>query len=85
MKALFALWLVATTTVYGSGYDPEADPVVAYQQALAQASGQDKFVLLVFGSEWCADCRSLGKKLGQAPPEATVDSHFVVAHVDIGN
>jgi thioredoxin 1 len=67
------------------GYDPDADPAADYQQALTAAGANGKLVLLVFGSEWCADCRSLNQKMGLAPLEATVSGNFVVAHVDIGN
>ena len=74
---------LAVTADYG--YEPDADPAVIYQQALQQSDRQDKLVLLVFGSEWCPDCRSLNKKLGQAPLAATIDESFVVAHVDVGN
>ncbi len=74
-----------TAAAENYGYDPDANPAATYQQALERASQQDKLVLLVFGSEWCADCRSLNKKMAQAPLSATVDEHFIVAHVDIGN
>ena len=67
------------------GYDPDANPAVSYQQALQQSAQQEKLVLLVFGSEWCPDCRSLNKKMALAPLATTVQDHFVVAHIDIGN
>ncbi len=66
-------------------YDPDADPGATYQQAIAQAGQQGKLVLLVFGSEWCPDCRSLNEKMGQSPLSETVRQNFIVAHVDIGN
>ena len=67
------------------GYDPDADPASTYQQAIALAGQQDKLVLLVFGSEWCPDCRSLNEKMAQLPLSETIENNFVVAHVDIGN
>ena len=76
-------WALVAAADYG--YDPDADPAVTYQAALQQSAREEKLVLLVFGSEWCPDCRSLNKKLGQTPLAATVEDSFVVAHVDIGN
>lgn len=76
-------WALVAAADYG--YDPDADPAVTYQAALQKSGGEEKLVLLVFGSEWCPDCRSLNKKLGQAPLAATIEDHFVVAHVDVGN
>ena len=76
-------WALVAAADYG--YDPDADPAVTYQAALQQSAQEEKLVLLVFGSEWCPDCRSLNKKLGQTPLASTIDESFVVAHVDIGN
>ena len=62
-------WALVAAADYG--YDPDADPAVTYQAALQQSAREEKLVLLVFGSDWCPDCRSLNKKLGQAPLAAT--------------
>jgi thiol-disulfide isomerase/thioredoxin len=80
---LLASGVSATAEDYG--YNPEADPNATYQQAIARAGQQEKLVLLVFGSEWCPDCRSLNTKMGLPPLSDTVQENFVVAHVDIGN
>ena len=74
-----------TMNAQGYGYDPDADPAATYQQAIERAGQQGKLVLLVFGSEWCPDCRSLNKKMGEPPLNETVQQNFIVAHVDIGN
>jgi thiol-disulfide isomerase/thioredoxin len=89
----FTLWcLVAWGVVFGSlaeaqeyRYDPDADPVAAFQLATQQAGQQHKLVLLVFGSEWCPDCRSLNKKMALQPFSQTLQDHFLAVHVDIGN
>jgi thiol-disulfide isomerase/thioredoxin len=76
-------WALVAAADYS--YDPDADPAITYQAALQQSALEQKLVLLIFGSDWCPDCRSLNKKLGQAPLAATVEDSFVVAHVDVGN
>ena len=85
LGALVLLLNGITAAAEGYGYDPGANPAATYQQALERAGQQGKLVLLVFGSEWCPDCRSLNKKMAQAPLNETVDENFIVAHVDIGN
>lgn len=87
LSYLVALLLVSgmALNAQGYGYDPEAGPAATYRQALAQAEQQGKLILLVFGSEWCPDCRSLNEKMGQSPLNETVQQNFIVAHVDIGN
>ena len=88
----FAYCLVCVAMFHGSSmlaaehsYDPAANPEDVYEQALARAESEEKLVLLVFGSEWCKDCRSLSKKMRQNPLRVTVEEKFVVAYVDIGN
>ena len=66
-------------------FDPEADPAEHYSAALSSANEQGKLVLVVFGSEWCPDCRSLNQKMTQSPLRNTLETGFVVTHVDIGN
>ena len=66
-------------------FDPEADPAEHYSAALSSANEQGKLVLLVFGSEWCPDCRSLNQKMTQSPLRNTLETDFVLTHVDIGN
>jgi len=91
IKALYCIAIcvaalhVSTTLAEEYSYDPQADPAVDYQHALEQATAQDKLVLVVFGSQWCPDCRSLNTKMNQEPLQATVQDNFVVTHVDVGN
>ena len=82
---LLSVLLLLPLAALGFGYDTDADPATTYQQALQRSAEEGKLVLVVFGSEWCPDCRSLNKKIMQAPLAATVEASFVVAHIDIGN
>lgn len=66
-------------------YDPDADPYRQLEAAGIQATEANKLVLVVFGSEWCPDCRSFNSKLGEPPLSDTVESNFQVVHVDVGN
>lgn len=68
-----------------SAYDPDADPATDYAAALSSAEESGRKVLVVFGADWCPDCRAFDKLITQAPLQATIEEHFVVMHVDIGN
>ena len=88
LKNIFVAFLLSSsTTTWSEAYqfDPEVDPAQHYRTALSSANDQGKLVLMVFGSEWCPDCRSLNQKMTQSPLRQTVEKNFVVAHVDIGN
>lgn len=65
-------------------YDEKADAHKAITHALAQATASDRKVLVIFGANWCADCRELDKALrGSSAP--LINGSFVVVKVDIGN
>lgn len=69
----------------GVGYDPDADPYQVLKATQQAALESDKLVLVVFGSDWCPDCRSLNKKMAIEPLADTLNQSFSVMHVDVGN
>jgi len=65
-------------------YDESADATADIATALATAGTEGKRVLIVFGANWCPDCRALGVSMTDPDVHALVDKEFVVTHVDIG-
>ena len=65
-------------------YDEGADPRADLQHALNVAQTQHKNVLIVFGANWCEDCRDLDRAM-HASSAPLIDSRFVVVKVDVGN
>jgi len=65
-------------------YDEKANASADLKQALAQAQTDHKNVLLVFGANWCGDCRELDKAMhGTSRP--LIDGKFEVVKIDVGN
>lgn len=64
-------------------YDEKADAGAAVQQALHQAQAEGKNVLLIFGANWCEDCRDLDKALHRSKSDL-VKAHFVVVKINVG-
>jgi thioredoxin 1 len=65
-------------------YDELADARATLQQGLEAARAAGKDVLVVFGANWCPDCRELDKALhGRAA--SLIDARFVVVKIDVGN
>lgn len=88
MKKFFmlCLGLMFTQAVVAAQlpYDEKADAKVDVQQALGLAKASHKQVLLVFGANWCPDCRELDKALhGSSAP--LINGKFVLVKVDVGN
>jgi protein disulfide-isomerase len=65
-------------------YDPAADAHAALERGIAQARSEAKNLLIVFGANWCEDCRDLDKAMrGSSAP--LIASQFIVVKVDVGN
>lgn len=66
---------------------PYPDPALAPRQveeAFATAGKSHRRVMLVFGGNWCPDCRFLAGVFEQPDAASWIDSHFVVVPVNIG-
>ena len=83
--ALIALALVAcTANAAGWPYNEKADAPADVKHALKVAQADHKKVLLVFGANWCKDCRDLDKAL-QGSSRALIEGKFEVVKIDVGN
>ncbi|MFC6522556.1 thioredoxin family protein [Undibacterium arcticum] len=78
--AVFATAAVGATNL---PYDEKADANADLKQALSQAKSSNKKVLVVFGANWCPDCRELDKAL-HGKSAALIDGKFIVVKVDVG-
>jgi thioredoxin 1 len=65
-------------------YNEAADAKADIKQALAQAVEGRQSVLVVFGANWCPDCKVLDLSLKQGDSAALVASSFKVVKVDVG-
>lgn len=93
LPALFALGLAAPLWVACSNrepdpvtppYDEQADPRADLNRALERARAQNRHVLVVFGANWCPDCRSLAVKMASGSLARLVAERYVVTKVDVG-
>lgn len=65
-------------------YDEKADAEVELRHALEAARSDHKDVLVVFGANWCPDCRELDKAL-HGSSQTLIAARFDVVKVDVGN
>ncbi len=65
-------------------YDEAANARADLQHALQQAQGEHRDVLIIFGANWCEDCRDLETAM-QGASAALIQSRFVVVKIDVGN
>jgi len=65
-------------------YPKDVDANKEIEDALKQATADNKRVLLVFGANWCYDCHVLDRALHEGAAAEIVRQSFLVVHVDIG-
>ena len=66
-------------------YDEQADAKAQIAVALHDAAAAKEPVLLIFGANWCKDCRALDTALKTPANAALISKEFVVVKVDVGN
>ena len=66
-------------------YDELADAAMQVQQTLAEAQAAQVPMLIIFGANWCPDCRALDASLHSANNAELINRAFRVVKVDVGN
>jgi thioredoxin 1 len=65
-------------------YNEAADARAEIRQTLAQAAAAGVPVLVIFGANWCGDCRILDIAIKQGPSAPLVAREFKVVKVNVG-
>ena len=92
MKTLFFPLLFALTVNVAAAedvaarkpYNENADAKAEVQAALAAAKAEKKAALIVFGGNWCGDCKVLDMEMHQGDLAKLVNDKLVVVKVDVG-
>lgn len=67
-----------------SPYDEAADARADIAAALSAAKATNGRVLVVFGANWCADCKVLDLSFKSGKTAALIDKSFKVVKVNVG-
>jgi thioredoxin 1 len=87
MKLLLPMALLAIslcTFAADLPYNEQADAKAEVQRVVAEAKASNKPALLIFGANWCEDCRALDKALKSEKNAALMAQEFRVVKVDVG-
>ncbi len=83
---LLATAFTATLAMASPGpYDESADAQKDVQRAFETAAKAQRPVLVIFGANWCGDCRALDTALKVPATAELMAKEFVVVKVDVGN
>jgi thioredoxin 1 len=87
MRFLAATLLLAAASLAHAAtgpYDEAADAHAAVRSALAAATQSNTPVLVVFGANWCPDCRVLDTAMHSGSSAPLMQKNFRVVKVDVG-
>jgi protein disulfide-isomerase len=88
MRRLIASLALLTVAIIASAadapYNEAADAKADVHQALDTARADHKQLLLVFGANWCRDCRELDMAL-RGTSRSLIEGRFEVVKIDVGN
>jgi protein disulfide-isomerase len=87
MKILNALFFVILATAANAAdrpYNETADAKLDIKQALTQAATAKTPVIVVFGANWCGDCRALDTAMKNGASAALLSRDFRIVKVDVG-
>ena len=79
--------LLATAVAAVAGdnpYDEKADAKAEIKQALTEAATSKIPVIVVFGANWCPDCRSLDLAMHRGATAQLLADHFKIVKVNLG-
>jgi len=79
-----SLLLCGHVLASGLPYNPKADARADVSRALEQARNARKDVLLVFGANWCPECRRMDTQIHDKQGKLG-DDKYVIVKVDVGN
>jgi thioredoxin 1 len=84
MLAFAAIQALSVAFAAADPYPPPANAAADLKLARERAVKSGRMLMVVFGGNWCPDCRSLHAKLHESPVREYVEQRFEIVNVNIG-
>ena len=65
-------------------YDEKADAHRDVAAAIANAGASKRNIVLIFGANWCPDCRALSAQMHKPDLASIIEKNYVVVEIDLG-
>jgi protein disulfide-isomerase len=88
MKILYALpwmFLAVAANAADSPYNETADAKLEIKQALTQAATAKTPIIVVFGANWCGDCKMLDSAMKHGASAPLLARDFKIVKVNVGH
>lgn len=83
--ALFFVFLVVAATAADNPYSETADAKLEIRQALTQAATTKTPIIIVFGANWCGDCKMLDSAMKHGASAPLLARDFKIVKVNVGH
>ena len=84
LHVLSFLFLAVAATAADSPYNETADAKLEIRQALTQAAPTKTPVIVVFGANWCGDCKMLDSAMKNGASAPLLSRDFKIVKVNVG-
>ena len=85
LQTLFFVFLAAVATAADKPYNETADAKLDIKQALAQAATTQTPIIIVFGANWCGDCKTLDSAMKTGSSAPLLSRDFKIVKVNVGH
>jgi len=85
IHALLFLSLAAVAAAADNPYDENADAKLEIKQALTQATVSNTPIIIVFGANWCPDCKVLDIAMKNGASSSLLERDFNIVKVNVGH
>jgi thioredoxin 1 len=85
VHALFFVFLAVAATAADNPYNETADARLEIRHALSQAATTNTPIIIVFGANWCGDCKMLDSAMKTGTSAPLLARDFKIVKVNVGH
>ena len=85
LPALLVVFLVVAAGTADKPYDEAADAKADIKQALTQSATTKTPIIIIFGANWCPDCKVLNSAMTTGTSAPLLARDFKIVKVDVGH
>ena len=85
LHTLFIVFLAAAASAADGPYNETADAKLDIKHALTQPAAAKVPVIIVFGANWCGDCKMLDSAMKNGASAALLSKDFKIVKVNVGH
>jgi protein disulfide-isomerase len=85
LHTLFFVFLAMAAIAADNPYNETADAKLEIRQALTQAATTKTPIIVVFGANWCGDCKMLDTAMKTGASASLLSRDFKIVKVNVGH